>query len=444
VLHDIHLTEYLSADWTFDLYENSIEYQIMWKAISGQPAFYDLGHQWVTTRLPGANDEVSTRSGDAAGFGVFSQLFNESLVLRFTPIPGSTTLCANRFFSGVGLVWQNLWSGGTATLAPGSFPGGSWRITGGEFSTTALGGDDAAIGHFEDRGKYLKDFFFLKHEGLWHLFYNIGTAGTTQDWMDAGNEEAFGHATSPDLINWRIHPVVLPIVPNTWQGKTVSAPSIVRTGNTFRMMYTGFDNRITGLQSIGLATSNDLFNWQSAPSNPCYTGPSWSDWQPSRWSDCRDPHVIAVDDHFLMYSMVRDSEGLGAVAIAHSNDCITWDDRGWAMKAAANATPESPVVFERNGRYYLITTSTAPALYSTTNPESNNWTAMAFEFPRPGFWSGFEVVHDDDRWISAAFMWSTYGNSICFWEMAWDGDHPYVIYRKPHQFSASHLWECLQ
>lgn len=433
VLRDIHVTGGLTADWSFDLYENSIEYAITWKAALALPSFYDLGHQWVTTRLPRANDEISTRSGDAAGFGVYSQLYDEAQVVRFTPIAGSTTLRANRYFSGVGIVWQNLWSGGSATLAAGNHAGGRWRISQAPFSSTDLSGDDASLGRFEEPGKYLKDFFFFRHAGLWHLFYNVGTAGFAQDWQDAGNEEAFGHASSPDLVNWSVHPTVLPIVPNTWQGKVVSAPSIVETSGTFRMMYTGFDNRVFGLQSIGLATSSDLFAWTSYAGNPRYTGAAWTDWNATRWSDCRDPHILAIGDHYLMYSMVRGLDGLGAVAIARSDDGINWSDRGWAMKAAAGATPESPVVFERNGKYYLITTSTAPALYVSSDPEANDWTQLPFEFPEPGFWSGFEVQRDGDRWIAAAFKWNAYGNAIRFWELAWDGDRPYVVYRAASQ-----------
>jgi len=56
------------------------------------------------------------------------------------------------------------------------------------------------------------------------MFYNVGNAGQSQDWQETGNEKAFGHATSTDLVNWQHHPRVLPVVPGTWEGNVVSAP----------------------------------------------------------------------------------------------------------------------------------------------------------------------------------------------------------------------------
>ena len=129
---------------------------------------------------------------------------------------------------------------------------------------------DRKIGEFSREGEYVKDYYVFREADTFHLFYNVGNAGETQQWFEAGNEKAFGHATSKDLKTWEHHPRVLEAVPGSWEGMVVSAPSIIKHNETYYMFYTGFDDRVPGKQTVGLATSKDLFTWERHPGNPVY------------------------------------------------------------------------------------------------------------------------------------------------------------------------------
>ncbi len=283
------------------------------------------------------------------------------------------------------------------------------------------------VGEFSRPGEYMKDYYVFKEGDTFHLFYNVGDAGSTQDWQEPNNEKAFGHATSKDLRNWTHHPRILHVIPGTWEGQVVSAPSIIKHEGTYYMFYTGFDDRVVGKQSIGLATSPDLFNWTRHPGNPLYEAPAWTMRPPSGWIDCRDAHVIKHKDEFLLFTMVTTAEGRGAISLATSRDLKKWTDRGPAF--ITFEAPESPRVFEHKGIYYMFATSGhGKILVKTTDPKSGNWEKVPFRWPAPGFWSGWEVVQDGDRTIFSAFEWKFYGNHIRFWEVDWDGEVPLVRY----------------
>ena len=136
--------------------------------------------------------------------------------------------------------------------------------------------DSGQIGQFSREGEYVKDYFVIKKGRTFHLFYNVGVANDTQDWQEPDSEKAFGHATSTDLVHWEHHPRIIRVVPGTWEGQVVSAPSIVKHKGTYYMVYTGFDDRWLGKQTVGLATSKDLFDWKRCPENPVYTAPEWA------------------------------------------------------------------------------------------------------------------------------------------------------------------------
>ena len=283
------------------------------------------------------------------------------------------------------------------------------------------------IGEFSRDGEYLKDYYVFKEGDTYHLFYNVGTAAEVQNWEQPGNEKAFGHATSKDLKTWEHHPRILEVVPGTWEGEVVSAPSIIKHDGTFYMFYTGFDDRVTGKQSIGLATSKDLFNWERHPGNPVYEAPPWTARNQSGWLDCRDAHVIKSGDEFLMFTMVTTAEGKGAIALASSSDLIAWKDLGPAV--VTFTTPESPRVFEHDGFYYMFASSAhGKELFKTANPKPGPWESLSFRWPSPGLWSGWEVVEDGGRTIFSAFEWKMFGNHIRFWDVRWEDGIPSVVY----------------
>lgn len=283
------------------------------------------------------------------------------------------------------------------------------------------------IGEFSRQGEYMKDYYVFKEGDLFHLFYNVGEAGEIQDWQQPNNEKEFGHATSKDLVKWKSHDRILKVVPKTWEGQVVSAPSILKYRDTYYMTYTGFDDPIVGRQTIGLATSKDLFKWDRYKENPVYMAPEWAYQNPGGWEDCRDAHIIRYKEEFLMFTMVTTKEKKGAIALSSSNDLIKWKDLGPAI--VTFQTPESPRVFEHKGTFYMFATSGhGKIMLKTKDPKSNKWEEIPFRWPSPGLWSGWEVVEDGEGLIFSAFEWKMNGNYIRFWKVDWNGELPVVRY----------------
>ena len=304
-------------------------------------------------------------------------------------------------------------------------PGGGVAAIGG---LVFLAGEEShQIGEFSREGEYMKDYYVFREGDTYHLFYNVGKASATQEWTEPGNEKAFGHATSKDLKKWEHHPRILEAVPGTWEGEVVSAPSVIKHEGIYYLFYTGFDDRVRGKQSIGFATSKDLFHWERHAGNPVYEAPPWTARNPSGWLDCRDAHVIAYGKEFLLFTMVTTAEGKGAISVASSPDLVKWKDLGPAV--VTFTTPESPRVFEHDGLYYMIASSAhGKELFKTANPKTGPWESIAFAWPAPGLWSGWEVVEDGKRTIFSAFEWKTFGNFIRFWDVRWNQGVPSVVY----------------
>ena len=288
---------------------------------------------------------------------------------------------------------------------------------------------DRKIGEFSREGEYLKDYYVFKEADTFHLFYNVGIAGESQQWFEAGNEKAFGHSTSKDFKTWQHHPRVLNAVPGSWEGMVVSAPSIIKHDGTYHMFYTGFDDRVPGKQTIGLATSKDLFHWERHPHNPIYEAPPWADRRADGYIDCRDSHVIKYGDEFLLFTMVSTSKsaGKGAIALAVSKNLIDWEDLGPAVETFKE--PESPRVFQHGEYFYMFVSSAyGKQLLRTSNPKKGPWNQIPFRWPAPGLWSGWEVVEDGNRTIFSAFEWKSFGNHIRFWDVSWNDGIPHVVY----------------
>ena len=160
-------------------------------------------------------------------------------------------------------------------------------------------------------------------------------------------------------------------VPQSWEGMVVSAPSIIQHDGLYYMFYTGFDDRVPGKQTVGLATSKDLFDWKRHPGNPVYEAPEWAERRPDGWIDCRDSHVLKYGDEFsALFTMVTTKEGKGAIALASSKNLTEWKDLGPAVVTFKE--PESPRVFEHGGSYYMFISSAHGKTVATLDKGSEN------------------------------------------------------------------------
>ena len=200
----------------------------------------------------------------------------------------------------------------------------------------------------------LKDFAFLKADSTYHIFYTRGLIYS----QGAMGCDSIGHATSTDLKHWTIQPRVLAVLPGTWESGALWAPYVIaKPGGGYLMYYTGVASN--SAQKIGIATSDDLFNWTRYSGNPVFRpDTSWAKWDSLvDWSACRDPYIYNEDGTYYMLFTATTKAGYGAIGTAVSTDLFNWTDNGpmyvhsgtYAWHAI-----ESVFMLKRNGLYRLF------------------------------------------------------------------------------------------
>jgi predicted GH43/DUF377 family glycosyl hydrolase len=210
------------------------------------------------------------------------------------------------------------------------------------------------------------DFCMIEHEGVYHAFYieRRLKEGTP---FYPGNEIYFGHASTPDFLDWTVHNPVMLIVPESdWECGHVWAPMIIKHGGRYVMAYTGLNYECS--QDIGLAFSNDLFNWTRDPRNPISPAKDreWSFWTTERICSCRDPHLFEHEGRVYMTYTANTAIGEACVAMCSTKDLVTWEDHGPILVGAKDgyepvfagghiqASLESTNLLTKNGKWYLI------------------------------------------------------------------------------------------
>lgn len=250
---------------------------------------------------------------------------------------------------------------------------------------------------------YAQDFamYYDNLSNYMHTFYirfkNLGSW-----YQDSTNSNDFGHerALGSNLNIWYIKPGILNITTSGgWDNAHVWAPSVVKEGNNYYMLYTGVENyTIPSLhkERIGLATSTNLDVWTRRTGNNCAgsTGDgcvwdcnlSWTSWGKNisgEWyNQCRDPFFFKDDNgyYYMVYSTaLYPYTGNMVIGLAKSSDLINWTDLG-PINVTKRAKAESSHIIKQNGYYYLFWTSGPSGLsvdsvkYSyTDNLESGIW-----------------------------------------------------------------------
>jgi len=141
-----------------------------------------------------------------------------------------------------------------------------------------------------------------------------------------------GMATSLDGIRWNklsANPVLRPGPAGSKDAVDVRSPVVYFEGATYRMWYSGIDDR-DGCASILLATSLDGTAWTKSPSNPLNL--SNCDYIPGS--------VIKTNGTFMMWY----SRKLGGIGVATSTDGIRWTDRGTVISNLGDIAVANPAV----------------------------------------------------------------------------------------------------
>jgi len=182
------------------------------------------------------------------------------------------------------------------------------------------------------------DFWLADDGERYHMFYLHASKSLGNPDLRHRNAR-IGHATSTDLRNWTNHGQAFDAgAPGSFDGSATWTGSVVRgPDGLWRMFYTGSrflsPDSFANIESIGLATSPDLFAWTKRPGAICiaderyYETLGTSSWPEEAW---RDPWVFwcQSDQRWHMLITARGKDGLepdrGVMAHATSTDLVHW------------------------------------------------------------------------------------------------------------------------
>ena len=225
---------------------------------------------------------------------------------------------------------------------------------------------------------------------LFHIVYQ--RSGGLQ-----ASETRFGHAWSPDLLNWAVDTAAFTVDTTAWNAGHVWSPSIVEQNGRTYLFYTGVDShedQRIGYASTALLDTTDtvwdptrVMVWEAedtqwaVPDPPIYSGQT----------QFRDAYVMHDPEHagcLLMYYEAHDSVDfklnrgglLVGVARSDSGSVDVWHDLGYfpsTLKSITNINQlEGPHVFSVNGTgtgwRLLFTNAGSP-------PGENGHTTIRFE-----------------------------------------------------------------
>ncbi len=186
---------------------------------------------------------------------------------------------------------------------------------------------------FTLEGHYVWDFWTAYDEptGLHHLFF-LKAPDSLGDPELRHHNASVGHATSEDLVGWTVcsdalapqHPPAFDDLA-TWTGCCLRGDD-----GRWRMFTTGLNQvERERVQRVGVATSEDLTQWQRSPEPLVLADPRWyatrSAGAEEHW---RDPWVLrAADGTWHMYLTAQDAAtvaGRGVIGHAVSADLANW------------------------------------------------------------------------------------------------------------------------
>ncbi len=220
--------------------------------------------------------------------------------------------------------------------------------------------------------RWLWDFWFAQDGPDIHVFYLQAPRSLADAELRHWNV-SIGHAVSQDLRCWEVLPDALqpsPAGSNTWDDYTTWTGSIVPHAGRWHLFYTGTRQAEQGLvQRVGMATSDDLIQWQKHPANPLIEAdPCWYELlDPSSWHDqaWRDPYVFRHPQsgafHALITGRARHGavDGRGVIAHAISQDLHHWQVQPPLTEPGDFGHMEVPQWVEIEGRSYLVFSATA-------------------------------------------------------------------------------------
>ena len=201
------------------------------------------------------------------------------------------------------------------------------------------------------------DVNVIKHGGKYHLFH-----------LTLPNHAYIAHAVSEDGLKWsRVKNALFISDPKAWDDDMLwtmhVSPNPYKPGS-WRMFYTGLCmGERSRIQRIGLALSDDLYNWQKVTSEP-YPLEIPGEYYENRldqgrhWVSFRDPFCFQEDGKVILLAAARVNKGpvirRGCVAYLKETEENKFEFGPPLFRPMHYDDVEVPNIFKLNGRYYLI------------------------------------------------------------------------------------------
>ncbi|MET3566513.1 beta-fructofuranosidase [Leifsonia sp. 563] len=180
--------------------------------------------------------------------------------------------------------------------------------------------------------------FWLADDGERHHLFFLYASRALKDPEARHYRASIGHAVSTDLTDWtRVEDALVRSDAPAFDDLATWTGSIVRGDDgLWRMFYTGSTlapDGVKNIQSIGVATSEDLYSWTKSAANPILTAdPRWYETLSPDWHDeaFRDPWVFRDPTgegwHMLITARAKtgDPFSRGVVGHATSTDLDHW------------------------------------------------------------------------------------------------------------------------
>ena len=214
------------------------------------------------------------------------------------------------------------------------------------------------------------DVTIIRVEDEYHLF----TEQTPLEYEPPlDGKRTVGHAVSKDLFHWEELPTTIGCgPPGSFDAFTIYHMDVFHHEGKFYQYYTGLDISEPGQQqAVGLAISEDGIHWEKHPDNPVLRAdPRW--YEPAIPKEAtyqekdfrrlwfRDPCIIQEQESgkFGMIVIARDlahhPDVRGCLAWATSDDLNRWEPHPPIFSPGRFHTIETPSIFERDGRHYII------------------------------------------------------------------------------------------
>lgn len=253
--------------------------------------------------------------------------------------------------------------------------------------------------------------------GEYHIFYQYNPNGAS--W---GNIH-WGHASSTDLVHWRVWPIALFPSRELGEEHCFSGCVVINKGVP-TLFYTsigiGERDQVSGAQQW-MATSEDgMLTWKKDKNNPILTDSIHGETVIKEW---RDPFVW--EDHGAWYMVLGGShDGRGCVLLYRSHNLIDWEFLNKIMDGP-EFTWECPNLFRLGTKHVLIYSPGGPVRYHigtlnddfTFTDESEGW------IDRSG-WEGYYAPNSLVDYKGRRIMWGWLTeNPRGKWEKDWAGVH---------------------